>query len=225
MEYPASCGDAALEIGSRSSLKRILGVAEGEGGPDGAGPLQAIESTIALLNRAKAGDASALNRLCERYLPRLRSWARGRLPRYRQDLLDTDDIVQETLLRTIQHVEDFEPRGEGALQAYLRQALLNRIRDEARRAKRRPASAEIFDRHVDSAASPLEAAIGAEALERYEAALKRLRDEDREAIVARIEMDCGYEELARALGKPSADAARMAVSRALVRLAKEIGDA
>ena len=178
-----------------------------------------------MLRRAQAGDAVALNRLCERYLPRLRSWARGRLPRYRQDLLDTDDIVQETLLRTIQRLEDFEPRGDGALQAYLRQALLNRVRDEARRAKRRPAPEEIAHEPADQAASPLEEAIGSEALDRYDTALKRLRDEDREAIVARIEMDCSYEELARELGKPSADAARMAVSRALVRLAREIGNA
>jgi len=36
------------------------------------------------------------------------------------------------------------------------------------------------------------------------------------------ECHCSYEELARELGKPSADAARMAVSRALVRLAREM---
>ena len=69
---------------------------------------------------------------------------------------------------------------------------------------------------------PLESAIGIEALERYEAALARLRPEEREAIVARVEMDGSYQEVAQALGKPSADAARMAVSRALLRLAEEM---
>jgi hypothetical protein len=40
--------------------------------------------------------------------------------------------------------------------------------------------------------------------------------------VARVELDGTYEELAEVLGKPSADAARMTVSRALVRLAEEM---
>ena len=63
---------------------------------------------------------------------------------------------------------------------------------------------------------------GREALDRYEAALARLRPEDREAIVGRVEMDCSYEELAAALGKPTADAARKAARRALLRLAEEM---
>jgi DNA-directed RNA polymerase specialized sigma24 family protein len=37
-----------------------------------------------------------------------------------------------------QKLKTFESRGEGALAAYLRQALLNRLREEIRRAKRRP---------------------------------------------------------------------------------------
>ena len=41
--------------------------------------------------------------------------------------------------------------------------------------------------------------------------------------MARLEMAGTYEELAEVLGKPSADAARMAVGRALARLAKEMG--
>ena len=71
-------------------------------------------------------------------------------------------------------------------------------------------------------ASPLEAAIGQEAVARYEAALARLRPEDRAAVVARIEMTGTYQDVAVALGKPSPDAARMAVSRALLRLAEEM---
>ena len=76
---------------------------------------------------------------------------------------------------------------------------------------------------MDAADEPtLEAAIGQEAVERYEAALARLRPDDREAIVARVELDCSYEEVAQALGKPTAGAARVAISRALVRLAEEM---
>jgi DNA-directed RNA polymerase specialized sigma24 family protein len=75
---------------------------------------------------------------------------------------------------------------------------------------------------MDRGVSPLDEAIGREAAERYEAALQRLRPEERELIVARVEMGNGYEQIAAAHGKPSADAARMGVARALVRLAEEM---
>jgi RNA polymerase sigma-70 factor, ECF subfamily len=136
--------------------------------------------------------------------------------------MDTDDLVQETVIRTVNRMDTFEPRHEGALQAYLRQAVMNRIRDEVRRSARGPVSTRLNDNEQDPAASPLDEAIGVQAVARYEAALVRLRPEDREAVVARIEMDGTYEAVAQALGKPSPDAARMAVSRALLRLAEEM---
>jgi RNA polymerase sigma-70 factor (ECF subfamily) len=181
------------------------------------------ESSFELLERAKAGDARALERLCARYLPRLRVWASGRLPRGARDLLDTGDLVQETLTRVVGRLDAFEHRREGALQAYLRQALANRIRDEARRVARRPDAVQAEELEwPDLGPSPLEEVIGRDTLALYEAALARLRPEDREAIVARVEFETPYEELAVVLEKPSADAARMAVSRALVRLAEEM---
>ena len=70
--------------------------------------------------------------------------------------------------------------------------------------------------------SPLEAAIGSQTLDRYEAALARLTEDEREAVVTRVEFGLSYAEVADALGKPSADAARMAVVRALVKLAREM---
>ena len=184
----------------------------------------AVDTTFDLVERAKNGDSDALNELFARYLPPLRRWASGRLPRFTRDLMDTDDLVQETVFRAVKRMDRFEARHEGALQAYLRQAVVNRIRDEVRRARRAPVSEMLDDNAPDVAASPLETAIGAQALECYEAALARLRPEERQAIVARVEMDGSYQEVARALGKPSADAARMAVSRALLRLAEEMKD-
>ena len=53
-------------------------------------------------------------------------------------------------------------------------------------------------------------------------ALQRLTGEEREAIIARVEMGYSYEELAEALGKPTSEAARKAARRALVRLAEEM---
>jgi RNA polymerase sigma-70 factor, ECF subfamily len=181
-----------------------------------------VDSTSDLIERAKAGESDALNRLVARHLPPLRRWARGRLPRWARDLMDTDDLVQETMIRVVKRLGAFEPRHEGALQAYLRQAIVNRVRDEVRRNARLPGADELDDNHADRGVSPLEAAIGREAVERYEAALSRLGPEARDAIVARFEMGCSYQEIAQALGKPSADAARMTISRALLRLADEM---
>jgi len=180
------------------------------------------ESSVELLGRAKAGDSEALNRLLGRYLPRLRRWASGRLPHWARDLSDTDDLVQDTVVRTLKHIDGFQAQREGALQAYLRQAVMNRIRDELRRASRRAPPRELADDVLSPLASPLDQAIGREATERYEAALAELRDEEREAIVARIELECSYEEMAVMLGKPTANAARVAVRRAVVRLAMKM---
>jgi RNA polymerase sigma factor (sigma-70 family) len=182
----------------------------------------AVTTTADLLQRARLGDAEALNDLFARYLPSLRRWARGRLPKWTRDLRDTDDVVQETLVQTLKHIGDFQPRHEGALQAYLRQALMNRVRDEVRRVNRHGVGAEIQDEHAAADASPLEEAIGREALTRYEQALARLRPEEREVIVARVEMGQSYQQIAAGHNKASADAARMAVTRALVRLAEEM---
>ncbi|CAN5651741.1 N/A [soil metagenome] len=181
-----------------------------------------LTSTSDLLARARARDAGALDELCARYLPSLRRWARGRLPRWTRDLRDTDDIVQETLIQTLRRLDEFEPRHEGALQAYLRQALVNRVRDEIRRVARRPVAAELPEDYEDPSVSPLEEAIGSEAAARYEAALLRLRSEERELIVARVEMGNSYQQIAAAHGRATPDAARMAVARALVRLAEEM---
>jgi RNA polymerase sigma-70 factor (ECF subfamily) len=176
------------------------------------------------LARAQAGDGAALDALIARYRPRLQRWASGRLPRWARDMADTQDLVQETLFQTFQRIDRFESRGDGALYGYLRMAILNRIRDELRRAKRRPATREIDPNAPGNDRSPLEEAIGQEAVERYERALATLRPEEREAVIAKIELGYTSQEIADLLGKPTANAARMTVERAIVRLAKEMRD-
>ena len=122
------------------------------------------ESSFELIERAQGGDPAALERLLERYRPRLRRWASGRLPRYARDMHEEgSDVVA----------------GQGT--------------------------------------SPLEAAMGAEALARYDSALAVLADSEREAVIARIEMGCSYQEIATLLDKASPDAARMTVARALAK--------
>jgi RNA polymerase sigma factor (sigma-70 family) len=179
-----------------------------------------LESSFALIERAQRGDSEALNALLERYLPRLSRWASGRLPQYARDLGDTNDLVQEAVIRTFRNLKNFDQRGEGALQAYLRQAIVNRIRDEIRRAERRPGLDNLDTGYAGSGPSPLESAIGSEAIDRYEKALADLDDTEREAVIARVEFGYSYQEIALLVGKPSPDAARIAVARALTKLAR-----
>ena len=190
--------------------------------PGPAEPPQPVETTVDLLARARGGDHSAVERLFARHLRPLQRFARGRLPGWARDLADTDDLVQDALLQTFKRVEAFEPRHPGALQAYLRQAVLNRLRDELRRQARAPGRADLADAEREYRGSPLEVAVGRETMAAYEQALGRLKPEEREAVIGRLEMGFSYDELALALDKPTADAARKAAQRALVRLAEEM---
>lgn len=193
-------------------------------GAESSGPAQSheAEQTLDLLTAARSGDAVALDQLFARYVPGLRQWASGRLPTWARDLADTQDLVQDTVFRVFRNLEGFDYRGEGALKAYLRQALMNRIRNELRRASARPV-AEPIDTGVEGRAlSPGDLAMEVESRERYESALSMLTAAEREMVIARIELDMTYEEIARALNRPSADAVRMAIGRALVRLSREM---
>ena len=123
------------------------------------------ESSVVLVSRARNGDQRALEQLCSRYLPRLNRWAHGRLPAWARGALDTHDLVQDTLTHVVLRLSAFEPQHDAAFQAYLRQALMNRVRDEIRRSQRRPAPDPLDSAHPSRTASPLEEAIGQEALE------------------------------------------------------------
>ena len=190
----------------------------------GAPAKRDLANTVELVARAQHGDRSALEQLFDRHRAPLRRWARGRLPRWARDLADTDDLVQDALLQTFNRIEHFEPRGAGSLQAYLRQAVLNRLRDELRRRGHAPDRGDLDPERPDLSLSPLDRAIDSQTRERYERALASLKVEDQEALIARVEMGYTYEELAVALGKPSADAARKAARRALVRLVSGMDD-
>jgi RNA polymerase sigma factor (sigma-70 family) len=137
--------------------------------------------------------------------------------------MNIDDIVQDVLVRAVGHLNSFEPQHDGALQSYLRQAVLHRIRDEIRRTRREPAREEVNSNARSASPSPEQEAEAVELFEAYEAALSRRSEDDREAIALRVDLQLPYREIAKISGKPSEEAAQMAVSRALVRLAREMG--
>ena len=195
---------------------------EGPGNRD-PGSSERTAITIELLDRAKQGDAEALSQIMERYAPRLQRWATARLPQYARSMFDTSDLVQDSLARILQGLDRVEVRGPGGFEAYVRQAILNGIKDQIRRARVRGNQENISDAMVHSAPSPLEEAIGVDLLESFERGMSALEPEDRRLLHLRIELDFDFDEIAAATGRPSRDAARMAFQRALARLSRVMG--
>jgi RNA polymerase sigma-70 factor (ECF subfamily) len=186
--------------------------------PGAANDAPSLETTLELLRRAKIGDPLALGEVCERYRPRLRQWAHGRLPAYARTLVDTDDLIQKVLLKTIRNLDGFEAEHADGFNHYLRVTVQNAVRDEIRRARRQPTRVALDPDRAGDDRSPLEAAIERDRHRRYEAALTQLSTAEREAIIARIEFGFTHRELAAALGKGTSDAARKACRSAIMKL-------
>lgn len=186
----------------------------------GAGPESQVSAR--LLSRARRGDQSAVGLLLERHLKPLHRWAHGRLPKWARTMADTADLVQDAILNTLQRLDRFEPQGHGALRAYLRRAIENRINDEHRRIGRRGVAEVVDEAFKDSRPSPLEEAIAGETEEQYRRALARLSPVDRQLIVGHVELGYNPQQLALITGKRRPDSARVALHRALERLAQEM---
>ncbi|MEM1080051.1 MAG: RNA polymerase sigma factor [Pseudomonadota bacterium] len=183
---------------------------------------QSLESTATLLQRVANDDDAAREQLCRQFLPLMTRWAHGRLPNYARDLSDTQDLVQLALIKALDHVDQFDALREGAFLAYLRKIMLNNIRMEIRRVTRRNKHGFADPEHEpdDPNASVVSQVIGLDVLERYEDGLMSLTEKAREAVILRVEFGYSFAEIALATDTPSANSARMLVSRALVQLAE-----
>lgn len=191
-------------------------------------PKQAAESiqnqTVELFRLANGGDREAIDKLFERLAPPLQRWASGRLPGWARSMVSTVDLVQEALMSTFKVIEKGSSSDDIAIHAYVRTSLKNRMIDELRKVQRRPALQEMDQTYDSETPSPLEEVVGGQALKRYEKALAALDESSRDAVIARIELGLSFADIARITDKNSADAARMQVSRALVKLARAMGD-
>jgi RNA polymerase sigma-70 factor (ECF subfamily) len=170
-----------------------------------------------------AGDRTALATLVARCIPALRRWAHGRLPRWARRGQDTLDLVHDAVVHTMLKADGLDLRSRRALAAYLRQAVRNRVRDEHRRLAVRGRSAPLPDAAADPAPSPLDRLVTREEQQRYRRALAQLRARDRELIVAHVELEYTHEQLACMIGR-TRHAARMALQRAIARLAERMRD-
>lgn len=189
--------------------------------PAAAGrPPDPLGQTAAIVARIRAGDNAARDALVRRYLPILRRWAHGRLPQAARSLNETDDLVQLTLIKALNHLDTLRLDHPGSLLFYLKQGLLNRVRDEIRSHKRRRT-----ENGDDGAWDALPADADPrdfEQLQAYESALSHLPRRQQQLIVMRLEFGLSYAEIARECNC-TPDAARMMITRAIARLARVVG--
>jgi RNA polymerase sigma-70 factor, ECF subfamily len=194
---------------------------------DGLGQTQGLSDvapTRTLLGRAADGNDAAVSAIYSRFAPALTHWARGRLPNYARDLKDTQDLVQEALVRSLQRLEGFDSSKRGGFLRYLKTCVMNGIRKEIRRLGSRPRAVELHDQIPSNARCALDEYVDRETQDRYEAALDQLSPSDQDLVVARLELQMSFSEIAIHSGRPSPDAARMAVNRAVRKLAECMDD-
>ena len=175
--------------------------------------------TVDLIVKAKQGDQQALGAVLERCLPPLTRWTHGKLPPVARESADTTVLVRQAVSNMLIHLDRFEPREHvGAMQAYLRQSVLNDIRSRLRVVARRDLPRDQGDGLPPDEPDPLDQTIAQQSFESYRAALTRLRVRDRELIVARIESEWTFEEIRDHFAFRTTNAVRLALARALRRL-------
>lgn len=180
------------------------------------------DSTKTLVQRGRQGDLDALNRVFGRLVTGLRRWAHRRISGKRQ-MSDTADVVQDAALRVWQRLDHLDLRQPGDLEAYVRKAVLNRIHDEGRRRMRHPDPITLDANIPLQEPSALDRVIGDQASEQCRFAFAHLTQDERDVIIARLELGYSFEAIAGLLDRTSAAAARMAFTRAIARLRAHLG--
>ena len=175
-----------------------------------------------VVRRSQAGDPDATEALFRYCLPRLTQWARMQMPSVARGYLDAGDVAQDAALRFFTRLAFFEPRSAGEIDAYLRQCVKNRIRDDLRQARLRRCSTDLPHKPPGTWSSPFDDAVAAEKHRRYHGALDRLEREKLGLVLSRLELQWSYARIARRFGKPGVDAARMAVRRALQEVSSTV---
>jgi RNA polymerase sigma-70 factor (ECF subfamily) len=184
--------------------------------------------SLELLGQAQAGDAAALDGLLRRYEDRLRRVIRVRLDAQARRSLDSADLVQETFMAALTGIPTLQAHDRGAILAWLTRIAENELIDARRRAtaarrdRRRDVPLDGAPIPEARAAAPEEAAAAREQKDLVDAAVAKLTESHREVIVRRTYLGLSWDEVARQLGCPSADAARQLHRRATIALAKQL---
>ncbi len=194
-----------------------------------------LEATINLVKKANDGNSVALEELFERYMPRVRRIVRFRIGRKAVNSLDIDDLVQESLLKAFQNLDQFDLQSTGRFHNWLARGVERQIIDHWRGGQAQKRGGGRERRFADCPADELSSTIfrgqeptssqvyRAKELEsRIDAELLKMDEADREVIVLRQLCEMSYAEVAESLGLPSEAAARKAFSRALRKLKEKV---
>jgi len=182
------------------------------------------QETTRLLARARDGSGEALNKVYGRLAGRVLAVIRLRLGPELRSQVESGDVLQATLLKSFERIEQFEGSRGSSLMAWLARIAENEIRDLADYHKRQRRDAR---RNVplDAAGEPLatnirslssKVVLDEDAL-RLEAALESLSENHRRIVVLRKLEELDWAEVARRMGK-SQDACRMLLARAMAAL-------
>lgn len=187
------------------------------------------EST-ALLRDAKAGSREALNSLFEQCAGKLLAVIRLRMGRSLRAHLESQDILQASLLKAFARIDQFERSDTGSLMAWLARIAENEIRDQAEyhHRKRRDAARLVpLENGLGGPAAQIHSLVSgvilSESMERLERALESLDERYREIIMLRKFEELGFQEIGQRLGK-SPDACRMLLARALTALTLSLNE-
>lgn len=182
-----------------------------------------------LIRRAQAGSPEALNALYERCSGKLLAYVRLRLGRELRSRLESRDIVQAAMVKSLEHLHELKAENTGSLMGWLARIADNEIRDRAdyHHRQRRDAAREIsLDEDVPVSAitrSALSRVILDERAQRLEQAMEELSPVHREVILLRKFEELSFPDIARRLGK-SEDACRMLLARAMTALTLKLAE-
>jgi RNA polymerase sigma-70 factor (ECF subfamily) len=180
-------------------------------------------SSTAVLRRALSGSDDALDALYARFGPRLLAFIRLKMGPSLRVRLESRDILQTTLLKSFEHLDDFEGSDARSLLGWMMRIAEHEIRDRADfhgRQRRDVDLEENVDDHAGLRArtrSALSRLILDEQSERLDAALATLSDAHREVILLRAFEELSFAETGRILDR-SEDATRMLFARAMTAL-------
>ena len=188
--------------------------------------------TTELLLDAKGGSDKALNRLLERCAGRLLALIRLRMDRELRARMESRDILNATLLKAFQHLDQFEKADGSSLMGWLVRIAENELRDQRDyhgRERRNAAQVVTLDQGLDGLEARLRSQTSRlffkEELTRVERAMQSLAPQHCEVILLRKFEELSFAAIGERMGK-SADACRMLLARAMAALTLEMqGDA
>ena len=184
-----------------------------------------------LVRRAQAGDRAAVEALLARHMPGLEAYVRLRVGRALGGREGVSDVVQSTCRDLLERLDGFRHGGQHAFRHWLYATAARKVADRFafHRADRRDAGRELAATAATDAlgaafaelASPSQHAIGAEFLERLQAAFAELDEDEREVVLLSRVAGLSRAEVAQALGR-NENGVRNLLHRTLVKLAQRL---